>query len=380
MADAQELTVVQVSGRRALRDWIRLPHRVYAGDPCWVPPLDVLERFRFSHRHAAVYALGDAQLFLAYRDGRPVGRVSAHYDRRYREVHGEDLGAFGFFECLDDPEAAQALLSTAASWLRERGKTRMRGPLNFSTNEECGCLISGFDTPPAVLMPHGRPWTAALLEGAGFTKEMDLYAYRVRFDALNSAVAEVAGLVDPTGVVTIRPYDPGRHAQEIDVLVEIFNDAWSANWGFLPIRRNEIDELISRVRWLVRENCVWFGAIGGKTAAVAVALPNFNEVIAPFGGRLLPFNWAKLVWKFWSGDVHSGRISLLGVRREYQSTPLAGAFLAQVVGALSRQAQRYRVDWMEFSWVLETNRRMMALAQRFAGPPVKTYRIFSKPI
>jgi len=379
-AAAPALRIVPLEGSRGTRDWLRVPHLVYAGDPAWVAPLDLLERYRISRAHAPIFALGDAQFFLAYRADQPVGRISAHFDRRYLDLHADGTGCFGFFECLNDPEAASALVTAAAHWLKSRGLSRMVGPLNYTTNEECGCLISGFDTPPAVLMPHGRPWTGSLLEGAGLSKEVDLFAYRSSPAELAARVAPIAAHVDPGSMMSVRFLDTRRFAEDIDLLVDIFNDAWSANWGFVPLSRKEIEELVSRTRWLVRDDTVRFGMVDGKAMAVAVSLPNFNEVIAPFRGRLLPFNWAKLIWKFWTGDIHSGRVSLLGLRRSYQSTPLAGAFLALVVRDMFAQSQRYPVDWLEFSWVLETNKRMVALARRLAGAPSKTYRIFSKKI
>ena len=374
------LEVRPLAGSRGMRDWLRVPHLVYADDPVWVAPLDLLERYRVSRAHAPIFSSGDAQFFLAYRGDRPVGRISAHFDRRYLELHADGTGNFGFFECLEDPEAASTLVAAAADWLKNRGLSRMVGPLNFTTNEECGCLISGFDTPPAVLMPHGRPWTGSLLEGAGLSKEVDLFAYRSAPAELAARIARIAAYADPGSLMSVRFLDPRRFAQDIDLLVDIFNDAWSANWGFVPLSRNEIEQLVSRTRWLVRDNLVRFGMVEGKAVAVAVTLPNLNEVIAPFHGRLLPFNWAKLIWKFWVGDIHSGRVSLLGVRRAYQSTPLGGAFLALVVRDMFTHSQRYTPDWLEFSWVLETNKRMVALAKRFAGPPSKVYRIFSRAI
>jgi hypothetical protein len=375
---APALEVRPLAGSRGMRDWLRVPHLVYAGDPAWVAPLDVLERFRISRKHAAIFGFGDAQFFLAYRGDQPAGRISAHFDRRYLQLHGDGTGSFGFFECLHDPEAAAALVAAAADWLSRRGMSRMVGPLNFTTNEECGCLISGFDTPPAVLMPHGRPWIGPLLEGAGLSKEIDLFAYRVSPGELAKRVGAVAAHIDPETMISLRFLDSRRFAEDIDLLVEIFNDAWSANWGFVPLSRKEIEELVSRTRWLVREDLVRFGVVGGKTIAVAVSLPNFNEVIAPFRGRLLPFNWIKLIRKFWSGDIRSGRVSLLGLRSAYQSTPLAGAFLALVARDMLVQSSRYTPRWLEFSWVVETNKRMVRMAERFAGQPSKVYRIYSR--
>jgi hypothetical protein len=376
---ARTLEVVPLEGRRGVRDWLQVPHGVFADDPAWVPPLHFFERRRISAKHSPFFRFGEAQLFLAYRDGEPIGRISAHVDRRL-ERHADGAGCFGFFECANDPEAAAALIEAAADWLRGRSLKRMVGPLNFSTNEECGCLIAGFETPPAVLMPHARRWTGGLLESAGLAKEIDLFAYRATPAALAPALDRIAALADPASLVRVRLLDESRFWDEIDLLLDIYNDAWSGNWGFVPLSRPEIEALVSLTRWLVRDNFVRFAEVDGKAVGVAVIIPNFNEVVAPFQGRLLPFNWARLISKFMRADVHSCRWSLVGLRRSYQSTAIAGAFLVQAIRSYFAQSQRYRADWFEFSWVLESNKRMVALANRMAGTPAKTYRIYAKAL
>jgi short chain dehydrogenase len=210
---ASEVKIIRVEGKREIRDWLAVPHRVFADDPAWVPPLHFLERRRISPKHAPFFSFGEAALFLAYRDGVAIGRISAQINRRHLERYRDGAGHFGFFDCLDDPDAAVALGSGAESWLRERGLRRMVGPLNFSVNEECGCLVSGFETPPAMLMTHARTWTGRLLENAGLQKEIDLFAYRLVPTEAPKRVYEIAELASHTRFARLTWADTQRRCE-----------------------------------------------------------------------------------------------------------------------------------------------------------------------
>jgi len=361
-------------------DWLALPFAIFADDAAWVAPLTFHERRRISPRYSPFFKFADVALFLAYRGSAPVGRISAQVNRRHLERHHDSTGHFGFFDCLDDPEAARALVAAAESFLRARNVRRMVGPMNFSLNEECGCLISGFDISPAILMPHARSWTGPLLEGAGLGKEIDLFAYRMDTAKFAGPIGDIAAQADRTGGVSVRPFDMANYDAEVRTLVEIFNDAWDLNWGFVPFSSDEIDALLAELKPLIRGNYGRFVLFDRKPVAMMVGLPNINEIIAPFHGRLLPFNWAKLLWTLKREDTRSARVPLLGLRRAYQSSPIGGALLALLVRELITLARTYRMDWVEFSWVLETNRRLIKLAEMAAGPPVKIYRLYSKSI
>jgi GNAT superfamily N-acetyltransferase len=374
------LTVVKVGDERQVRDWLAVPHLVFADDPAWVPPLRFLERRRISPKHAPFFSFGEACLFLAYRNGTAVGRISAQINRRHLERYHDATGHFGFFDCIDDPDAALALVSAAELWLRERGLSRMVGPLNFSVNEECGCLISGFETPPAVLMPHSRTWTGRLLETAGLVKAIDLFAYRLIPSETPNRVYEIAQLASHTSGVATRGFNMQRYADEVRMLVEIFNDAWSSNWGFVPFSPVEIDALIAEMRPFFRGNYGRFVLFNHEPVGFMVGLPNINEIIALFDGRLLPFNWIRLLWWLRMERARSVRVPLLGLRKSYQSTPIGGMLLALLVSELLQIWRHYNHRWVEFSWVLENNRRMVELAQLAAGPPAKIYRIYQKMI
>ena len=377
--DGFELSQIDIE--KQVGRWLDVPFSVYAGDPHWIPQLNFMEKQRVSPKHAPFFTFGEAAFFVASRRGRPVGRVSAQVNRLHLDTHHDATGHFGFFDCADDPVVAQALVEAAAAWLRGKGLTRMLGPLSFSINEECGCLIEGFDSPPAMLMPHGKPWMGGLLEGAGLKKEIDLFAFRTRPEALPPRIAELAARAERFGNVALRHFDMRRYRAEVELLIEIYNDAWSDAWGFVPFSAAEIDALAKEMRPFFRNEYGRFLMIDGKEVGFAVGLPDINGVIASFQGRLLPFNWAKLIWAMKRETWRSARIPFLGIRRAWRTTARGSALVVLLVKDLVLQASsRYGLDWAEYSWVREGDSRMMALGEAIAGPPAKTYRIFAKSI
>lgn len=381
MSDSGQAALrIEVVGDSATRAaWLEVPYRVFKGDPAWIAPLRFVEARRFTPKHP-FFTFGEASLFVAFRGREPIGRISAHINRRHLEFHQDATGHFGFFDCVDDQAAAQALVDAAAAWLAARGMKRMVGPLNFSTNEESGLLVDGFDTPPAILMTHARPWFGPLLERAGLAKEMDLYAYRMDPKTAPDHVLRLATKAQEGGRVVVRPIDTRRLKDEIELLVDIFNDAWSQNWGFVPFDRTEIDAMVSELKPFFRSGYGRFVSIDGRPSAVMLGLPDINGLIASFNGRLLPFNWARLIIGLAREDFRGARIPLLGIRREFQQSPLAAGVLALLVKEFVAEARAKKLDWVEFSWVLESNKAMNALGRLAAGPPVKTFRIYSMSV
>ncbi len=273
--------------------WLAVPYAVYRNDPFWIPQLNLLEKQRISPRHAPFFTFGEAAFFVASRGNAPVGRITAHVNRRHLDIHRDNTGHFGFFDCADDAAAAQALVNAAAAWLKQKGLARMMGPLSFSINEECGCLVEGFNSPPAMLMPHGAPWMGPQLEEAGLTKEIDLFAYRTKPRQLPPRIEQLAGRAERFGNVALRNFDMRRYRAEIDLLVNIYNDAWSDSWGFVPFSTAEINSLARELRPFFRNEYGRFLMIDGSEVGFAVGLPDLNGIIAPFRGRLFPFNWAE---------------------------------------------------------------------------------------
>ena len=374
------LRVEAVGSAKTRKDWLRVPYKVYAGDPAWVAPLDFIESQRITPRHNPFFSFAEVQLFVAYRGVEPVGRISAQINRRYLELYKDATGHFGFFDCVDDDEAATALVAAAGGWLKARGMARMEGPFNFSINQECGLLVSGFETPPAIMMTHARRWMGPGLEKAGMSKSVDMHAYRFDPATMPDRLRRLAKMARSSADVAVRKIDTGRFRQEVQILIDIFNDAWRDNWGFVPFSDAEVEAMIGEMKLFFRSNYGRIVLYKGRPAGVMVALPNINEAAADFGGALLPFNWARLLWWLWRENATTARVPLMGLRKEFQSSPLAAGMLALLVSEFVDESAEYPLQWIEFSWVLDANRPMKALAELAAGPPVKTYRIYGKAL
>ncbi len=373
------ITVHPVETKRDLDDFIALPFRLHADDPAWVPPLWLERRMALGNEKRPYRQRAQVRLWLARRDGRTVGRISAQMDPLAQE-RDPGLGQFGLFAAENDPDIAARLTGCAEDWLRGLGMIRVRGPFGFSINEESGLLVDGFDTPPVLLMPHDLPYAQELLTGQGYAKAMDLYAYMLDSSAeLSPQVAAVVNRTPPRGM-TIRPLSMKRYDDEIRDLITIFNDAWSENWGFVPFTSGEVDDLAKELRPLIQERLVWFAELNGEPAAFMVCLPNLNEAIRDLNGRLLPFGWAKLLWRLKVRGLTSARIPLMGVRKKVSAT-MAGAMLPfLLIGALRQQVREIGIRQIELSWILETNPPMRRMAETLCGQPYKTYRLFEKDL
>lgn len=380
MTSAPSIAVRQITGGQGVDDWLAVPYAVFAGDPCWIAPLLMQERQRISPRHNPFFSFGEAAFFVAYRDGAPAGRISAQVNRRHLDHHRDHTGHFGFFDCIDDDAAAEALVAAASHWLKERGLRRMLGPFNLTINEDIGLLVSGFDTPPSILSSHATPWAGGLLERRGLRKAMDLFAYRMNPSAAPPQFDRLAKLARQSGRVRVRQFDMSRYAAELALIFEIFNDAWSDNWGFVPFGASEIESLVKETRPIMRAKFGRIVDIDGAPAAMIVALPDLNNVIAPFKGRLLPFNWAKLIHAIWRDRWRTARVPLLGIRKEFRNTPIALAVLSLLLSEHLELGRDYDLDWVELSWVLEINGPMVKLGEIAAGAPSKVYRIYEKDL
>ncbi len=375
-----DLTIEEVKTDAQRDRFLSVPHLIYADDPTWVPPLHVMEKRRLSPKHNPFFKAGEAVLFVAMRGGQAVGRISAQVNRRYQEIHDDGAGHFGFYESIDDPSVTEALVEAAASWLRAKGCKRMVGPLNFTINDESGLLVEGFDTPPAVFMTQSRPWMGPLLERAGFAKDMDLLAYRM--DPMNAGadLRRMAQHARNSGRITLRSADMSQYKSEVALLVDIFNDAWSDNYGFVPTSVEEMDLVIGEMRYFFRGSFARFLLLDGEPVGVAIVLPNYNEIVAPCGGKLMPFNWARMLWRLLRQNVNSARFTLLGIRKSARGGAMGAAIIALMVDAYLEEAKRHHLHWVEFSWILETNRAMRRFAELAAGEPVKRYRMYARDL
>ena len=373
------LEIVPVTDKATLRRFIRVPFAVHHDDPAWVPPLLIERAQAFSAKDNEFVRRSEVRFWLARRDGRDIGRISAQIDP-LEQRGGTPIGHFGCLSAGDDPQVFAALLGTAERFLKERGIRHANGPFTLSINEESGLLVEGFDTPPVMLMPHDRPYIAGRLEALGYRKEKDLYAYLLDLQTPLPRAAQRM-IERPTAAsLRLRCLDFSDYANEIRRVVDIFNDAWSGNWGFVPLTEAETDEMAKRMRVLLDKRLVWFAELDGQAVAFIVAVPNVNEAARDLNGRLLPFGWARLLWRLKVSGVKSARVPLMGVRRRLAGTMLGSAIPLQLIGALQPGAREFGFRSIELSWILENNLPMRRILERLGARAYKTYRVYGKPL
>jgi hypothetical protein len=373
------IEVHPVSSRQERRDFVRVPWRVYAGDAHWVPPL-VLERLEHLSRRNPYFQHARAALFVAYRDGRPVGRISAQVDALHLERYGDATGFFGFLEAADDPAVFAALFAAAERWLRQQGMRRAIGPFSFSINDEIGMLVEGFDAAPMFMMPHGRPYYDVRVGEQGYRKAKDVVAYlldpAIRPPPVMGATVQKAG----GGRIRVRTVRLKQLDRDVAILRDLFNDAWSGNWNSIPFTDAEMKALGRLLKLFVPPEYVLIAELDGEPAAMLVAVPNINEAIRDLDGRLVPFGWARLLWRLKRTGVRSARVPLMGMRRAYHRSTLGMALVFVMFDAVRRALVARGVGALEMSWILEDNRGMRRILERIGGRVYKTYRIYEKPL
>jgi GNAT superfamily N-acetyltransferase len=357
---------------------MRLPWRLYRNEPQWVPPLLMELRKRLDRERNPFFEHAEAEYFLAWRDGRPVGRITAQVDRNLNEFQGNDWGLFGFFECEDDPEAAAALLDAAAGWLRQRGRDRMVGPMDFTTNDECGLLVEGHDRPPIILTPWQHPYYEGLLEGAGLTKAMDTFMWELYVDKrerVHPAIWDMAAKVQSEHGITVRPMRKRDLEAEVGRFLEVYNAAWERNWGFVPLSEEEVRHYAKDLKPVLDENWAMIAeARDGTVVGAALTLPDYNQVLAHLNGRLLPFGWAKAL--YWRRKIDRVRVFALGVKREYQHTGVAARMYELHFDSAERTPQKGG----ETGWILETNTAMNRAMEGMGGKISRRYRFYERPL
>ncbi len=380
-AQTAGLRVAAVEGRADLDRFIRLPARLYGGWRGFVAPLVLERRDVLRQDKNPYFRHGTAQYWLAWRGEQLVGRISAQVDQLYLERHGSDAGHFGFLDAEDDPAIFNALVSAAEQWLAARDMRRLLGPFNLSSNEECGLLIDGFEATPMMMMGFSPPYVAQHLSALGFRKAKDLVAYdRAVAAPLPQRAQKIATKMAASDRVVIRPLDMSRYDNELKSVIDIFNDAWSENWGFIPFTEAEMRHAARSMRPLIRPDFVWLGEVDGEIACMLVCLPNLNEAIAGLNGRLLPFGWARLLWRLKVAGLKSGRVLLMGLRKRHHRSALGTVLLYGLFDRLQASMVRAGYERVELSWVLEDNLPIRRVIEDLGAQVYKTYRIFEKEI
>jgi len=371
--------ILPVTTPAELERFIRLPMRLNAGDPNWIAPLMLERREALSPRHNPFFEHADVQFWLACRGGRDVGRISAQIDHLARTDPAAPAGYFGMIAAEDDAEIFAALFAAAEAWLSVRGRVQVLGPFNLSINEEVGLLIDGFDTPPMLLMGHDPAYVGRRIEAQGYAKAKDVFAYISDVPVFTPGVQARLKRPLPAGVV-LRPVRMNRFDEDVRILVDILNDAWSQNWGFAPVTEAETKHLAGSIRPILHPRLVWFLEIDGEAAGFGVLLPNLNDAIHDLDGKLFPFGWAKLLWRLKVRGVKRGRVPLMGIKRKFARDP-RGAFAPFVIlDAIRREGVKLGITQAEYSWILEDNLPMRHILEGFGARIYKTYRIYGKSI
>ncbi len=362
---------------RELREFVELPFRLHAGTP-WIPPLK-LERYAYlSRRLNPFFKHGEAEYFLARRDGRLVGRITAQIDRAFNAFHESRWGLFGFLEFEDDQEILDSLLHAAAAWLRERGCERMVGPMDFVMNEESGVLIEGFELEPMIRQPWHPPYYQTRCEAAGLIKAMDLFHWDVlvsdRDERMLELLPKLAERCHTKYGITIRRMSWLHLRRELDEFAKVYNAAWSKNWGFVPYSKEDLDDLGITYRLIYDRNWFMVAENDQETVAVAISIPDINQVYKKMKGRLLPFGW----WYYLNRKriIDRVRVGFLGVLPEYQHTGVAAALYMEHFNVAARTG----VSHGEAGWILETNNSMNRGLEAMGGRIVKRCRVYERSL
>jgi GNAT superfamily N-acetyltransferase len=370
---ASSVRVVATPAER--RRFVNYPYERNRRDPHWIPPLRMSERERLSPRHNPFFAHAAIELLLAWRDGRIVGRIAAIDDALHNETHrGDNLAMFGFFEA-EDAESAGALLGAVERWAAARGRVAVRGPLNPSLNESAGLLVDGFDTDSMLLMPHNPPEYASYIEGAGYAKVKDLYAWIYDLDrTVDPDIVRLAERVRTRYGITMRPLELKEFQREVEWLREVYCGAWEQNWGFVPPTREEFQRLARELKPIFDPRGAVIAEMNGRPIACVIAVPDINQALRGTDGRLFPWGLVRLLAR--ARIIDQGRLLLLGILREFRGYGLYPLLMLE----LQRQVRGSRYRRVEFSWVLEDNRDVNEPAARIGAERYKTYRIYQKTL
>lgn len=383
MTDIHIRPVLTKADKKAFVD---LPYRLYAADPNWVPPLKNDVMATITPGKNPWFGHGEAQLFLAERAGRIVGRISAHLDHLAlkqppEQGMGPGVGNWGFFEA-EDADVGQALIAAAENWLRDKKMVRALGPLSLSIWEEPGLLVQGHDHPPTALMGHHDPAYGAWIEAAGYAGVKDLYTYQIPIDVpFPPLVQRIVASGERNDRIVIRKVNKDNFDAEAAIILSILNDAWSGNWGFVPITDAEVAHTGKQLKPIVFNDLIRIAEVDGEPVAFMMTWPDINEKIGTFGGSLFPFNWAKLLWWLRAPKVRSMRVPLMGVVKRLQATRMASQLAFMLVTYIREDAvSKFGASRGEFGWVLDDNGPMRSVGEAINGEINKVYRIYEKQL
>jgi GNAT superfamily N-acetyltransferase len=365
------IEIVAADNPKALKQFVEFPYRLYRDYPHYVPPLRIAVKELLDREKHPFYRDAEAEFFVAKKDGEMVGRVAAILDKAHNRFHGENAGFFGFFECINDQAVADALLQRAKRWVFDRGAKFLRGPVNPSTNYECGILVEGFNSDPMVMMTYNPEYYPVLIERAGLRKSKDLWAWLSNANTIDiKKIDRVADKAVKGNGVTVRPIDMKNFEADVENVWNVYNSAWERNWGFIPMSKEEFKLQGKEMKQILKPELVLIGEVEGRVVGFALALPDINQALKPAQGKLIPTGLIKIL--YYQRLVKSVRVLALGVVEEYRASGLAAGFYATLV----RNARKLGYGDCEMSWILEDNVLMNRSLEVMGAKRYKIYRIY----
>lgn len=380
-AGHDKVGITAVKSKRDLRAFLGLPDQIFADDPNWIAPLRSEVGKLLTPGINPYFKHAEARYWLASRGGEPVGRISAQIDQLAIEREGRRIGHFGFIDAINDAAVFRGLFTTAEEWLKGQGMDCIQGPFNLSINEEAGLLVSGHDTPPYMMMGHARPYYAPRIEACGYSKAKDMFAYLLDITAnFPSQIHKLINRALKRENIRLRRLDMKHYDRDLEVIINIFNDAWSDNWGFVPLTEAEARHTAKSMKQIIKPELVYIAEINGEPAGMMVTLPNLNQAISDLSGRLLPLGWAKLLWRLKVKGVSQVRVAMMGVKKQYQNSTLGAAIAFLLIETTRQKALAMGIREAELSWILEDNTGMRQMLRAINSKLYKTYRVYEKAL
>lgn len=364
------ISIKEIQFPNKSKDFLLLPWKIYKDDKNWVPPLLLMEKDLLNPIKHPFFHHAEVKFFLAYKNNEPVGRIAAILNHNHNKIHGENTAFFGFFESINDHEVAKLLFDEVFNFAKSKNCNTVRGPVSYSTNEQCGLLVKGFDSPPAFMMTHNPPYYINLLEELNFKKAKDLLAWRIHQDNFNKRIIELSERFEKRNSVKIRPVNLKKFKEDLNIIKNIYNSAWEKNWGFIPMTDEEFNHVAKDFKLIIVPELVLIGEVDSKPVAFAMALPDINQMLAHLNGRLFPIGFIKML--FYKNKIHRARILTLGILKEYRMKGIDLLLYAKLF--LNGTSRGYYEG--EFSWILEDNMPMNEAIKSFGANCEKIYRIY----
>ncbi len=376
------LKIKRMESKRDKKTFIRFPWTVYKNDPRWIPPLMMDMSEQLNPAKNPFFEHGEVALFVAERQGEPVGRVSAQVNRLHNEYHKDKTGFFGFFESINDQGVAKALMEAAEGWLKDKGCDKVIGPESFSTNDGyCGTLVKGFDKPQMLFCSYNPPYYDELMKSAGYEKEKDLFGWVYEVGDVPDAPRQIADAVEQHPGLTIRTADPKNLERDVGIIRDVFNAAWNKNWGFVPWTDLEVKHSAEMIKLILVPELTAIAEVEGEPAGIMLAFPNITEVLKDLDGRLFPLGLPKLIYRLKMGGhkFRSARLTHLGILPKYRGSALGGLSVLLYVKA-HMAGIKLGLTHGELGWTLEDNEKINMGIQFMGGRNEKVYRIYGKDL